>query len=86
MKNFACFRVKRSVMLFSRVAGHFLSHIPSHISARFKSHVTYVSHAVTPKMLKLKRDISLTTATGSFKRYLVREVVAKQDYMIMRAA
>ena len=86
VKDFASLRVHKGVMILSGITVDFLSHIPSNISTRFKSHITDISHAMTPKMLKLERYVSLATATSFLKRHLVRKVITKQDYMIVGAA
>lgn len=86
VENFACLRVNNGVMILSGIAVNFLGHVPGNISTRFKSYVTYIRHTMTPKVLKLKRNISLTTATSFLKRHLVRKVITEKDDMVMRAA
>lgn len=86
VKNFASLRVHKSVMILSGITGHLLGHVPSNISTRFKSHITNVGHAMTPKVLKLKRYVSLTTATSFLERHLIREVITEKNDMIMGTA
>ena len=86
VKDFTSLRVNNGVMIFRGITVNFLSHIPSYIGTRFKSHITDIGHAMTPQVLKLKRDVCLTTATSFLERHFVREIVAKQNNMIMRAA